>query len=88
MGKLMCRIAALVVLQGGGMFAQSLTGTWQGPMLVPQAPGGQLRVVFKIATTDADTLKGDMLPARVRAGSGTGPQHPAPFPQSADRWTV
>jgi uncharacterized protein (TIGR03435 family) len=60
MTKWMLRIAALVALQGGALFAQSLTGAWQGSLPVPQAPGGQLRVVVKIATTDADTLKGDL----------------------------
>ncbi len=42
------------------LFAQNLVGTWQGTLQVPQAPGGQLRVVMKVSTTDADTLKGIM----------------------------
>jgi hypothetical protein len=60
MTKWMPRIAALVVFQGGALFAQSLTGAWQGTIAFPQVPGGQMRLVFKIATTDADTLKADM----------------------------
>jgi uncharacterized protein (TIGR03435 family) len=40
-------------------FAQTLTGTWQGALKVPQGPNGELRVVVKISTTDADSLKGE-----------------------------
>jgi len=55
MKKLMLWIIALAALPGGGaLFAQSLTGTWQGTL---QAGGRELRTVFKISTTDADTLK-------------------------------
>ncbi len=36
--------------------AQSLTGTWQGTLQGPQ--GRDLRIVLKIATTDADKLQG------------------------------
>lgn len=60
MTKWMPRIAALVALQSGVLFAQSLTGAWQGTIAFPQLPGGPMRLVFKIATTDADTLKADM----------------------------
>lgn len=41
------------VLQGA-LFAQTFTGTWQGAL---QVPNRELRVVFKISTTDADKLK-------------------------------
>jgi uncharacterized protein (TIGR03435 family) len=58
--KSIMRVAALVALQGGTLFAQSLAGTWQGPMQVSQTPGDILRVVFKISTTVGGTLKGDM----------------------------
>src|ERR1700676_1817857 len=58
--KSIIRVAALVALQGGTLFAQSLAGTWQGPMQVSQTPGDILRVVFKISTTIAGTLTGDM----------------------------
>jgi hypothetical protein len=51
MKRLIPGIAALAVLQGGGLFAQSLVGTWQGLMQVSQTPGDTLRVVFKISTT-------------------------------------
>ena len=49
---------AFAVLQGS-LLAQTLTGTWQGALKVPQAPNGELRVVIKIATTEADKLKAD-----------------------------
>lgn len=52
--------AALVALQGGTLIAQSLVGTWQGPLQVSQTPRDTLRVVFKIATTISGSLKGDM----------------------------
>lgn len=54
------RVAALVALQGGTLLAQSLVGTWQGPLQVSQTPGDTLRVVFKISTTISGGLKGDM----------------------------
>ncbi len=38
----------------GSAFAQNITGTWQGTL---QA-GRDLRTVFKISTTDKDTLQG------------------------------
>src|SRR5580704_7490998 len=41
----------------GSLFGQSLVGTWQGTLAVPQAPGGQLRVVVKVSTTEADKLQ-------------------------------
>jgi uncharacterized protein (TIGR03435 family) len=49
-------IIALAVLSGSALFAQSLVGTWQGTLQIPQA-NRELRMVFKISTTDADSLK-------------------------------
>lgn len=54
MKKLMPAMFALAVLPASPLFAQTITGTWQGTL---QVPGRDLRVVFKIATTDADALK-------------------------------
>ena len=48
------------MLPVGTLFAQNLTGTWQGLMLVSEKPGDTLRVVFKISTTVSGSLKGDM----------------------------
>jgi uncharacterized protein (TIGR03435 family) len=39
------------------LLAQDITGTWQGKLLVPQAPNGELRIVFKILKTDGGALK-------------------------------
>jgi len=36
---------------------QDITGTWQGKLAVPQAPNGELRVVFKILKADGGTFK-------------------------------
>jgi uncharacterized protein (TIGR03435 family) len=60
MQKSIVLVVALVAMQGGTLFAQSLVGTWQGLMQVSQAPGDTLRVVFKISTTVGGSLKGDM----------------------------
>lgn len=60
MKKSIVRVAALVALQSGSLFAQSLAGTWQGPLQVSQTPGDTLRVVFKISATISGALKGDM----------------------------
>lgn len=57
MQKLTLWIITLALLSGGSLFAQSLVGTWQGTLAVPQAPGGQLRIVVKVSTTDADKLQ-------------------------------
>src|SRR5215831_18200116 len=48
-----------MVLQANALVAQTLVGTWQGALKVPQAPNGELRVVIKISTTEADKLKAD-----------------------------
>jgi uncharacterized protein (TIGR03435 family) len=34
-----------------------MTGTWQGKLLVPQAPNGEMRIVFKILKADENALK-------------------------------
>ena len=60
MRKSIARIAALVALQDGALFAQSLVGTWQGLMLVSQTPGDTQHVVFKISTSVGGTLTGQM----------------------------
>jgi uncharacterized protein (TIGR03435 family) len=52
---------AMVLLSALPLFAQGLPGTWQGTLKVPQAPRGELRVVFHISTTEADTLKAEMV---------------------------
>ena len=44
----------------GALFAQTLTGTWQGALKIPQAPNGELRIVIKVSTTEKDTLKAEM----------------------------
>jgi uncharacterized protein (TIGR03435 family) len=48
MKKLMLRIIALVVSSGGALFAQDITGVWQGTL---QA-GRELRTVLKISKSD------------------------------------
>jgi len=60
MKRLMLGIIAVAALSGNALLAQSLVGTWQGTLKVPQAPKGELRVVYKISTTDADSLKAVM----------------------------
>lgn len=52
-------MAALAAMQSA-LFGQSLVGTWQGSLKVPQAPKGELRLVFKVATTPDDKLKADL----------------------------
>jgi uncharacterized protein (TIGR03435 family) len=58
MKKWMLCIAALASIPGSALLAQNLTGTWQGT-LKPN-PTTDLRIVFKISTSDKDTLKGVM----------------------------
>ena len=36
---------------------QEINGTWQGKLSSPQAPNGELRLVFKISTADGGALK-------------------------------
>src|ERR1700685_4625899 len=54
MKKVVLWMVAFAGLPVGALFSQSLTGTWQSTL---QAGGRELRTVFKISTTDADTLK-------------------------------
>ncbi len=49
-------MVALAGLPGSALFAQTITGTWQGTLQLPQG-AKELRIVIKISTTDADTLK-------------------------------
>jgi uncharacterized protein (TIGR03435 family) len=60
MRKLLPLIFAFAALSGNALLAQNLTGTWQGALKVPQAPNGELRIVMKVSTTDADALKAVM----------------------------
>jgi uncharacterized protein (TIGR03435 family) len=80
MRKLTVFVIALAALASAS-FAQTLTGTWQGALKIPQAPNGELRVVMKISTTDQDTLKavmysidqgGQPIPAESVKRSGSG----------------
>ena len=52
---------ATVLLSALPLFAQGLPGIWQGTLKVPQAPRGELRVVFRISTTEGDALKAEMV---------------------------
>src|SRR5271165_1140231 len=53
----MLRITSLATLTVGGLLAQDMTGTWQGKLMVPQAPNGEIRIVFKILKADEGALK-------------------------------
>ncbi len=60
MKKLMLGIIAFTAMSGSSLFGQSLVGSWQGTLAPP--PGAppqakELRIVMKVATTDADALK-------------------------------
>jgi uncharacterized protein (TIGR03435 family) len=56
MTKLLVYTFALATLHAGALFGQTFNGTWQGVLKIPQAPNGELRVVIKISTTDAERL--------------------------------
>ncbi len=80
MRKLAVFVLALAALVSAS-FAQTLTGTWQGALKIPQAPNGELRIVMKISTTEKDTLQavmysidqgGQPIPAESVKQSGTG----------------
>src|SRR5215469_14373127 len=43
--------------QAQSMPKQDITGTWQGKLMVPQAPNGEIRIVFKILKADESALK-------------------------------
>jgi uncharacterized protein (TIGR03435 family) len=49
-------MVALVALPGGALFAQDLTGTWQGALSLPG--GKELRTVVKISKGDSGALRG------------------------------
>jgi hypothetical protein len=53
MKKLLLWVIAFAMLPGGALFAQSLTGTWQGTL---QAAGRELRTVFKISTFSSEDI--------------------------------
>jgi uncharacterized protein (TIGR03435 family) len=57
--------AAPFALFGSSLLAQSITGAWQG---TGQVNGMNYRVVVKVSTTDADTLKGVMYPSIDQSG--------------------
>ena len=56
MKKLTLWTLFLAALPGSAALAQNLTGSWQGT-LAPPPTAKELRIVIKVATTDADTLK-------------------------------
>ena len=60
MKNLILWLVALAALPVNAVFAQSMTGTWQGALKIPQAPNGELHVIIKISTSDADRLKAEM----------------------------
>jgi uncharacterized protein (TIGR03435 family) len=66
------RLLTLLAFTGGGLFAQDITGTWQGTLAIPQA-NRELRTVIKI-TKEGATLKG-MFYSIDQGGQGiaTGP---------------
>jgi len=80
----MRELTVIVIALGASasaLFAQTLTGTWQGALKIPQAPNGELRIVMKVSTTDKDTLKavmysigqgGQAIPAESVKQSGSG----------------
>lgn len=55
MKRLMLWMLAFAVLSGSTLFAQNITGTWQGTLHVPSGRG--LRTVIKISKTEAGSLK-------------------------------
>ncbi len=63
--KITLWIFALAALSGSTLVAQSITGAWQG---TGQVNGMTYRVVVKISTSDADTLKGVMYPSIDQSG--------------------
>jgi uncharacterized protein (TIGR03435 family) len=51
-------IAALAAATGGALFAQNISGSWQGSLQPPQGPA--LRIVVKITRADDESLKAVM----------------------------
>ncbi len=56
MTKLLVYTFSLASLHAGALFGQTFNGTWQGALKIPQAPNGELRIIIKISTTDAEKL--------------------------------
>jgi uncharacterized protein (TIGR03435 family) len=83
MKKLMLWIIALAALPAGELIAQSITGTWQGTL---QA-GRELRIVIKISTTDADSLKAVLYSIDQGGGQGV-PVGPITVQGSTVKMTV
>jgi uncharacterized protein (TIGR03435 family) len=71
MKKLAHFAVAFAALSASALFAQSLTGTWQGTLAVPSTPPRDLRVVIKIAASDKDALTG-MFYSIDQPGGGIG----------------
>jgi uncharacterized protein (TIGR03435 family) len=74
------RILALSMLLGGALFAQDLTGTWQGTLSLPAPASRDLRIVIKVSKGDGAALKalmysidqgGQSFPASVTAQGAT-----------------
>ena len=63
----MLHLIALAVTSGTALLAQSLVGTWQASIKVG---GATYRMVFKISTTDGDSLKAVLYPAIDQSGQG------------------
>lgn len=51
---------AFLSFQAAVLYGQTLTGTWQGVLKSPDAPDGELRIVIRVATTEADKLAATM----------------------------
>lgn len=82
--KISVGIIALAALSASILLAQSITGTWQG---TGHVNGMDYRVVLKISTTDADTLKGVMYPAIDQSGQSI-PVDKVTVQGSAVKYTV
>lgn len=68
MKRLVLWMLALGVLSGSALFAQNITGTWQGTL---HTPGGRdLRIVIKVSVTETDTLQA-VLYSIDQGGQGT-----------------
>jgi uncharacterized protein (TIGR03435 family) len=56
MKKALLKLAALAAIAASTLFAQDITGTWQGTLTIPNAKR-DLRTVIKIAKADSDKYK-------------------------------
>jgi uncharacterized protein (TIGR03435 family) len=73
---------AFLSFQAVFLDGQTLTGTWQGVLKIPQAPNGEQRIVIKVSTTEADKLAATMyfinggastlVPSSAATANGTG----------------